>query len=297
MYYYQLAGLTVGVDGDWPQLAKSRLSAYAIKAKDGEEIACDVLYHVHQDCEHIEMPEAAESVEQFPHTWMKLVDGGYALVDRVPQVSEKIINCLVANEDWSEIHGYLCKEDVVDIDKNFRAFNVIGATLPYVLFRRGGMVLHSSCIMYDGQAVMFSAPSGTGKSTHTRLWTKHYPETVIINDDMPAIRMKENEGGKVIATAYGTPWAGKTQTNENLSAPVRAVVFLRQAPENSLRKVSGAEAAFLMMQGIKKPLFNDMMPASLDAAARLMELVPAYELSCNISREAVDLIKNDLFHQ
>ena len=295
MFYYKIAGITIGVEGDWPQLAKSRLADYEIKADAGSKPKCDVHYVIHQECDNIAMPEAAHAVEMYPHTWMNLKDGGYARVDRVPEFSDKILNCIVANNDWSEIHGYLCREDFSGLPKDFRAFNVIGATLHYVLFRRNGMELHSSCISYRGQAVLFSAPSGTGKSTHTRLWKEFYPETVIINDDMPALRILPNEAGEEIPYAFGTPWAGKTQTNENICAPVRAIVFLKQAKENAIRRVSGGEAAFLVLQGSRKPLLEDLMSASLDVAAKLMEKVPAYELSCTISREAVDLVRSELF--
>ena len=112
---------------------------------------------------------------------------------------------------------------------------------------------------------------------------------------MPALRILPNEAGEEIPYAFGTPWAGKTQTNENICAPVRAIVFLKQAKENAIRRVSGGEAAFLVLQGSRKPLLEDLMSASLDVAAKLMEKVPAYELSCTISREAVDLVRSELF--
>lgn len=307
MFYYRIADITIGIDGDWPLLGRGRLRQYELTAEqasalkgvetcgNGGRAICDVVYDIRQECEEIDMPCAENTVEVNSRLWMKLANGGFAMVDRVPAFSEKIINRIVANADWSEIHVALCREDFCGLEGDKRAFYAFGETLPYVLFQHNGGVLHSSCISYRGQAVLFSAPSGTGKSTHTRLWKEFYPETVIINDDLPALRILPNKAGEEIPYAFGTPWAGKTQTNENISAPVRAVVFIRQAQENSIRRVSGSEAAFLIMQGVRKHVLEELMQASLDFAAGLLACVPAYELSCTISREAVELVRSELF--
>lgn len=294
MYYYKIADLFLQIDGDWPQIGIGRMKDYRIEGLPEGKTA-DIRYQIRQECEDIAVPNMTDCVEVNKRLWMHTADGGCAMVDRVPEFSEKIINCIRTNEDWSQISGELCREDFCGLDKNMRAFNVVGETFPYVLHRHGGMVLHASCIMYKGQAVLFSARSGTGKSTHTRLWKKYYPETLIINDDLPAIRLKDDGNGSTTAYAYGTPWCGKTQTNENVSTPIRAIVFLNQAPENSLRRLNGAEAAFRLLEGIRRPVLADMMQKSLDAAAEMVSVVPTYELNCTISREAVDLVKTELF--
>lgn len=294
MYYYKIADLYLQIEGDWPQIGIGRLKAYRIDSLPEGKTA-DVCYRICSECDDIAMPSALDSTEVNKRFWMHTADGGYAAVDRVIEFSEKIINCIRADATWSQISGELSREDFCGLDKNMRAFNVVGETFPYVLHSRGGMVLHSSCICYNGQAVLFSALSGTGKSTHTRLWQQYYPETAIINDDLPAIRIKQDEQGNTQAIAYGTPWSGKTQTNQNTSAPIRAIVFLNQAPENALRRISGAHAAFRLMEGIRRPVLPDMMQKSLDAAANLVSAVPIYELDCTISQEAVELVKNELF--
>lgn len=293
MFYYKLAGLTVCVEGDWPMLGQGRLREYAIEPPaDG---FCDVKYVMHQECSEIAMPDLVGAVEVNKRKWMKRPDGGYTMIDWIPEFSEKVLNRIDANADWSHIDVQLCREDFSGLDKDLRAFHAFGEMLPYVLFHHEGIVFHSSCISYQGQAVLFSAPSGTGKSTHTRLWQKYYPETVIINDDMPALRLLENETGARAAFAFGTPWAGKTQLNENTSAPVRAIVFLKRGTVNSIRRVNGAHAAFLLMQAVRKPVLEDLMSAQLDIAAQLMELVPAFELTCDMSQEAVETVRRELF--
>ena len=292
-YFYKIADIVFCIEGDWPKLGQSRLKKYLIDAPaDGKY---DVRYKMFQECEHIEMPDLSKAVEVNKRHWLKRDDGGYTMIDWIPEFSEKVLNRIDANADWSEIEVRLCCEDFSGLDKNFRAFNAFGEMLHYVLFARSGIAIHSSCIKYADKTVLFSAPSGTGKSTHTRLWKKYYPDTVIINDDLPALRIFEDGDGNKTAYAYGTPWAGKTQTHENEFAPVRAIVFLKQAKENSIRKVSGAEAAVWMLHSIRTPVLPDCMHKSLDMVSKFLETVPVYELSCDISQEAVETVKNELF--
>ncbi len=297
MFYYKIAGITIRVDGDWPLIGQGRLRAYEIKdlPESGDGCEYDVHYHIQQECDVIAMPDAAQTVEVNQRLWMNLKNGNKAMVDRILAFSDRILNCIEATADWSDIHAQLCREDFSGLDKNMRAFNVIGETLPYALLKRNGFVVHSSCISYRGQAVLFSAPSGTGKSTHTRLWKEFYPETLIINDDLPAVRMMPNAEGRLVPFAFGTPWSGKTQTNLNANAPICAIVFLKQAPQNAIRRISGGEAVYLLMQGIRKPVLEDLMQDSLEMASKLLSAVPAYELSCTISREAVETVRKTVF--
>ncbi len=291
-YFYKIADIVFCLEGDWPKLAQGRLKEYLIDSpKEGKY---DVRYKMFQECEHIEMPDLTNAVEVNKRHWLKRADGGYTMIDWIPEFSEKVLNRIDANADWSEIEVRLCREDFSGLDKDLRTFNAFGEMLHYVLLVRNGIAIHSSCIKVDGQAVLFAAPSGTGKSTHTRLWKKYYPDTAIINDDLPAVRLFEEEGKKT-AYAYGTPWAGKTQTHENESAPIRAIVFLKQAKENSIRKVSGAEAAVWMLQSIRPPVLVDWMKKSLDMSEKVLEAVQTYELSCDMSQEAVETVKKELF--
>lgn len=92
------------------------------------------------------------------------------------------------------------------------------------------LLIHSSVAVNGGMGYMFLGKSGTGKSTHTRLWRENVPGTGLLNDDNPVIRF---ENGRVMV--YGTPWSGKTPCYRQHSAPVGGIVLLRQAPFNSIR--------------------------------------------------------------
>lgn len=152
------------------------------------------------------------------------------------------------------------------------------------IITRGGFFLHCSCLRYRGEAIVFTAPSGTGKSTHAALWRRHFGEEVVmINDDKPLVR--EKDGRFVI---YGTPWNGKHRLGNNISAPIRAVFFLEQAPENSAERIDAFTALGLLMKQTVLPTDKENMSALLDMLARMLESVPMYRLRCNISDEAVE---------
>jgi hypothetical protein len=99
------------------------------------------------------------------------------------------------------------------------------------------IALHSSVIVYQNQAVLFLGESGTGKSTHTRLWLQTIPGSKLLNDDSPVIRISNQK-----PICFGSPWSGKGNCYWNLSFPVAGIVRLRQAPYNKIRKLSRLEA-------------------------------------------------------
>ena len=99
--------------------------------------------------------------------------------------------------------------------------------------------LHASAVVVEDEAYLFSADCGTGKSTHTSLWLKYLADKnpYILNDDKPAIRVTENG-----IFAYGTPFSGKNDINENKKVKVKGICFLEQAPQNSIEKLEISEA-------------------------------------------------------
>ena len=146
----------------------------------------------------------------------------------------------------------------------------------------GTILFHGSTIMLDGEAYIFTAKSGTGKSTHTRLWREVFGDrAVMINDDKPLISFKD---GKPVV--YGTPWCGKHGLGKNISAPVKAICLLTRGESNTIAKISAPLAMpelfmqtyrFSDSEGMKRVL------ATLDS---LINSVGIYRLACNMNPEA-----------
>ena len=150
---------------------------------------------------------------------------------------------------------------------------------------RGAVLLHAATVMANGKAYAFCAPSGTGKSTHIRLWRRVYGDRVsVINGDKPLLRQTDG-----CLYAYGTPWCGKEGWHENTKAPLAAVCFIERATENRIRRLSAAEATERLFGQLLKPGGAAGVSGTLDMADLILRTVPIYLLSCNISEEAAVL--------
>ena len=144
------------------------------------------------------------------------------------------------------------------------------------------ILFHGSCVAVDGIGYLFTAKSGTGKSTHTALWRKLLSErAVMVNDDKPLIRIAEN--GAVI---YGTPWNGKHRLSNNISVPLKAVCVIERASENVIRKASAREVYPMLLQQSFRPSDASAMNKTLTLIDRLASSVSLWRLECNTQIEA-----------
>lgn len=151
---------------------------------------------------------------------------------------------------------------------------------------RDTFLFHGSAVAVDGECYIFTAKSGTGKSTHTRLWRELLGErAVMVNDDKPMIRVTDHG-----AIVYGTPWNGKHHLGANIAVPLKSICILERSADNQICKVSKDEALPMLVQQAHRP--ND--PAAL---ARTMTLIdklqaPIYRLRCNMDISAAELSYN-----
>lgn len=157
------------------------------------------------------------------------------------------------------------------------------------LLKHNGMMLHSSCVEKDGFAYLFSARSGTGKSTHTHLWLKMFENTRIINDDKPALMC---ENGKWYAC--GTPFSGKTDENIDVKLPVRAITFLHRSETNQVKKLAPAQAVGLLIEQTINPYNKAMAEKMLEHVDSLLRTVPVFSLGCNMDDEAAVVAYNEI---
>ena len=155
----------------------------------------------------------------------------------------------------------------------------------------GTLLLHSSMVRLDGKANLFFGVSGTGKSTHSRLWLEHVPGCDLMNDDNPVIRFDGN--GTLIG--YGSPWSGKTLCYRNVSAPVRALVRLEQAPENRIRPLHALDAYASVVAASSTIRWNRrIMDALVPTVERVAMNVPCFHLGCRPDAEAVKVCKEGI---
>lgn len=146
-------------------------------------------------------------------------------------------------------------------------------------------LLHASVVECDGVSYAFAAPSGTGKSTHTRFWLERFGERArIINGDKPILRFVE---GKL--TVYGTPWCGKEGYNINTSSPFAALCFVNRAEENRIVRADEGKAVAKLFNQILLPSDEEAVTRLFDLLDKMIVNYPVYELYCNVSPEAADV--------
>ena len=158
--------------------------------------------------------------------------------------------------------------------------------------RRMVAAVHSSTIVYDNKAVMFLGESGTGKSTHTRLWRENIEGVTLLNDDSPFVGFAD---GKPIV--YGSPWSGKTHCYKNEQYPLRAIVRLSQAPHNKIRRLKGVAAIGALLPSLPPAFAYDSRLKELmfDILGKVLESVEVYHLECLPDADAAKVAHEALF--
>lgn len=147
------------------------------------------------------------------------------------------------------------------------------------------VLFHGSSLAFDGSGVVFTAKSGTGKSTHTGLWRQVFGDRVqMINDDKPFLEIREE--GVIV---HGTPWRGKHALGGNLSAPLKAVVFVTRGQVNRIAPVTPRELFPLLLQQTYSPEDPAAMVKTLALVERLSRKVQLLKLECNMDPEAAQV--------
>ncbi len=159
-----------------------------------------------------------------------------------------------------------------------------------VVERYNGFFLHCSCLEYKGEAIVFTAKSGTGKSTHTRLWREMLKDEVtMINDDKPIVRLIDGT-----FYIYGTPWNGKHSLSNNIKAPIKAIYYLHQADQNRVTACDPISSISKVLSQTVLPDDKASMENLLSMTEKLVSTIPVFDLGCNISYDAVNTVLSSL---
>ena len=152
------------------------------------------------------------------------------------------------------------------------------------------LLFHGSAIAVDGEAYLFAAKSGMGKSTHTRMWMEHFgSRAVMINDDKPLLKFAEER-----IYVCGTPWDGKHRLSSNISVPLKAIAILERDMSNHISRIDKRSAFPILIQQSFRPRDTGALMKTTGLVDRLGNNVELYRLGCNMQPEAVDVSYNGM---
>lgn len=152
----------------------------------------------------------------------------------------------------------------------------------------GTVLFHAAAVSLEGCGYMFLGKSGTGKSTHARLWLQNIPGTELMNDDNPAVRIKADG----TAVVYGTPWSGKTPCYRNICAPIGGIVLLSQAPYNKIVRLNGIGAYAAVVPSISGKRWDSRIADGLHETENMLaSSIPVWHLDCLPDADAALICK------
>lgn len=183
-----------------------------------------------------------------------------------------------------------------DLHKNYEHLSLeeleyifLGQLFYRHILKHNGILLHSSCVVKDNFAYLFSAPSGTGKSTHTNLWLEEFSDAYILNDDKPAIIFKDNT-----LYAAGTPFSGKHDISRNTLVPIKGICFIERSTNNWIKQISNKQAIFEILNQTERVPYEKDMNLILYHIGNIVNNVAIYKMGCNISIDAVYTSYNEM---
>lgn len=192
---------------------------------------------------------------------------------------------LICNHDYHQNTLYIYSQY-----ERFATDNALMIIFALATAKESTLLFHSSVIGYQGKAYMFLGKSGTGKSTHSRLWLNNIQGSFLLNDDNPAVRILP-DGIKV----YGTPWSGKTDCYINQSLPLGAIVSLSQAPYNRITPLPAIMAYAALVPSISGKRWDKTIADNLHATENaIIEHIKMWHLECLPDADAAHLCQKTI---
>lgn len=237
-----------------------------------------------------------EQIIPFVHEKQQIINGrSYFQSDRLDvfevysedamPISEQIIFDKVKKK----VTIYINPSDVADIA--MKEYVLSGMMFLEIAQREGYMSIHASAINYKGDAILFSAPSKTGKSTHARMWMEKFKEDVsMINDDKPLIFLDQNK-----FMVSGSPFSGKQGINQNVVKPLKAIIFLEQANQDEMIRLNTTEALLRLVKNMLRPKDEETWNKLLLLMNELLAVTPIYLLNATKSMTSVTLVHQMLY--
>ena len=182
-------------------------------------------------------------------------------------------------------HDGSIDESLADSPAHYLESIVLLRKIANEIVQHNRLLMHGSAVAVNNKGYIFTALSGTGKSTHTALLRQlHGENAVMINDDKPFVHVEDGQ-----AFVCGTPWMGKHRLGNNISVPLGGIFFLRRSEENVIREMSMEDALMPLVSQCHRPVEADLLMQTFDLIEKLLGSVKLYDFGCNMDISAAEL--------
>lgn len=290
---YDIAGVLVEFNGE-NEFLRKRSSIFKTEAKIEDGSAADLSITAVMT-EDINNPDGELIMDELSKWYRKKEPEKGFYISMSSRRDIAVDTVLETDPQWRSVTIKYIKTDIdYPINENeyvnwnqYHIFQLAGIAFRNRTLSMDSITIHSSSFSFDGKGVIISAPSGTGKSTHTRLWKERYAERVIqVNDDRPLIRFLDG-----VPMLCGTPWSGSTDIYMDIKVPLSGIVMLERASVNSIIRLDTCNALQMLMPRCFLPYFDEnLMNTAIKVVEKLVCTVPVYLLRCRPDYEAVELV-------
>lgn len=249
------------------------------------EEAADVLFRMSVD-DAFEWEEYGHEIGQFDcggcnHGVYRCKNGDYQFV--ISDVNGEVCCHMQSNSAFTE--NKVALKSVTPLQRSYGLNNAIMMAFAFSSATASTLLMHASVIRCDGKGYLMTAPSGTGKSTHTRLWYDNIPGCDLMNDDNPVVRIVDG-----VPFVYGSPWSGKTRCYRNIQAPIGAVVQIQQHKENAIRRLGVVESFAALLPAMSTMKWDARVYKGVcDSISELIRYCSVWRLECLPNAEAAHL--------
>lgn len=285
---YSIANFNISAGWTQDHILETVLSPYECEFEGESDISVDLSY-----TDDFISAEFDRAVRLSDNKYYYRDESGNDVLLYFDNNSKTIISKVVFSPDYKKVNilAYNVRK-IYDISSEYYLLNLFDNMMRYCMQMHSSFVFHASAIGCSEGGVVFSAKSGTGKSTHTSLWLQSFSDSYIINDDSPIIRVRENAD----VLLCGSPWAGTTGINTNTIVPLKGIVFLERSPVNTIERIPAFQSAALFLGGVSSAYNFQMYEKSLDTLNAVLSKVPAYILRCNMEPEAAFVARECIFN-
>jgi hypothetical protein len=277
--YYTIAGLTICIEGEAPELKE--LDGFApFRTENAENVIATI--HLDNTMEAFDFDSAewifTSGVGGVGYQFGKHA-GGFCYRSNYNTEPLKMWYDSDKREIW-------CNAERTTTYQPYELRFMLWVAYSLVALPYDAVAVHTSVIMNGGKAYMFLGESGTGKSTHTRLWRQHIEGSELLNDDSPILRIEDGE-----AVVYGSPWSGKTPCYKPLRLSLGGITRLSQAPHNKMRRLSTLEAMGALLPSCPPNFaYDDNLTDGMCAIiSSVIAPVPVFHLECLPDEQAAQL--------